>query len=80
MSNPGPASSQTTNYLFNGDSSDGVQLAGSATELLGFHGVTPTVQQAAITDLANDADGTAIATAVNAIITVLEVKGLIDEN
>jgi hypothetical protein len=80
MSNPGPASSQTTNYLFNGDSSDGVQLAGSATELLGFHGVTPTVQQAAITDLANDAAGTAIATAVNAIITALEVKGLIAEN
>jgi hypothetical protein len=80
MSNPGPASTQTTNYLFNGDSSDGVQLAGSATELLGFHGVTPTVQQAAITDLANDADGTAIATAVNAIITALEVKGLIAEN
>ena len=80
MANPGPASSQTTNYLFNGDSSDGVQLAGSATELLGFHGATPTVQQAAITALANDASGTAIATAVNAIITVLEVKGLIDEN
>ena len=80
MSNPGPASSQTTNYLFNGDSSDGVQLAGSATELLGFHGVTPTVQQAAITDLGNSASGTEIATAVNAIITALEVKGLIDEN
>jgi hypothetical protein len=80
MANPGPASSQTTNYLFNGDSSDGVQLAGSATELLGFHGVTPTVQQAAITALANDASGTAIATAVNAIITALEVKGLIAEN
>lgn len=80
MANPGPASSQTTNYLFNGDSSDGIQLAGSATELLGFHGATPTVQQAAITALANDASGTAIATAVNAIITALEVKGLIDEN
>jgi hypothetical protein len=80
MSNPGPASSQTTNYLFNGDSSDGVQLAGSATELLGFHGVTPTVQQAAITDLGNSASGTEIATAVNAIITALEVKGLIAEN
>jgi hypothetical protein len=80
MANPGPASSQTTNFLFNGDSSDGVQLAGSATELLGFHGATPTVQQAAITALANDASGTAIATAVNAIITALEVKGLIDEN
>jgi hypothetical protein len=80
MANPGPASTQTTNYLFNGDSSDGVQLAGSATELLGFHGVDPTVQQAAITALANNADGTAIAAAVNAIITVLEVKGLIAEN
>ena len=80
MSNPGPASTQTTNYLFNGDSSDGVQLAGSATELLGFHGVTPTVQQAAITDLGNSASGTEIATAVNAIITALEVKGLIAEN
>lgn len=80
MANPGPASSQTTNYLFNGDSSDGVQLAGSATELLGFHGATPTVQQAAITALADGASGTAIAVAVNAIITALEVKGLIDEN
>jgi hypothetical protein len=56
------------------------QLAGSATELLGFHGATPTVQQAAITALANDASGTAIATAVNALITALEVKGLIEEN
>ena len=80
MANPGPASSQTTNYLFNGDSTDGIQLAGAASDKLGFHGATPTVQQAAITALANNADGTAIATAVNAIITVLEVKGLIDEN
>jgi hypothetical protein len=80
MANPGPASTQTTNFLFNGDSVDGIQLAGSATDKLGFHGATPTVQQAAITALANNADGTAIAAAVNAIITVLEVKGLIDEN
>jgi hypothetical protein len=80
MANPGPASTQSTNFLFNGDSTDGIQLAGSATEKLGFHGATPTVQQAAITALANNADGTAIAAAVNAIITVLEVKGLVDEN
>ena len=80
MPNPGPASAQTTNYLFNGDSTDGIQLGGSASDLVGFHGATPTVQQAAITALANDASGTAIATAVNAIITALEVKGLIDEN
>jgi len=80
MANPGPASTQSTNYLFNGDSTDGIQIAGAATDKLGFHGVDPTVQQAAITALANNADGTAIAAAVNAIITVLEVKGLIDEN
>jgi hypothetical protein len=80
MPNPGPASTQTTNYLFNGDSVDGIQIAGAASDKLGFHGATPTVQQAAITALANNADGTAIAAAVNAIITVLEVKGLIDEN
>lgn len=80
MANPGPASTQTTNYLFNGDSADGIQIGGSAADLVGFHGVTPTVQQAAITALANNASGTAIATAVNAIITALEVKGLIDEN
>lgn len=80
MANPGPASTQSTNYLFNGDSTDGIQIAGSAADLLGFHGATPTAQQPAITALANDASGTAIATAVNAIITALEVKGLIDEN
>jgi hypothetical protein len=77
MSNPGPASSQTTNYLFNGDSSDGVQLAGSATELLGFHGATPVDQAAAITNLGNTATGTEIATAVNAILVALREKGLI---
>jgi hypothetical protein len=77
MSNPGPASSQTTNYLFNGDSSDGVQLAGSATELLAFHGATPVDQAAAITNLGNTATGTEIATAVNAILVALREKGLI---
>jgi hypothetical protein len=77
MSNPGPASTQTTNYLFNGDSSDGVQLAGSATELLAFHGATPVDQAAAITNLGNTATGTEIATAVNAILVALREKGLI---
>jgi hypothetical protein len=80
MANPGPASTQTTNYLFNGDSADGIQIGGSATELVGFHGATPSARQAAITALGNSATGTEIATAVNAIITALEVKGLLDEN
>lgn len=77
MSNPGPASTQTTNFLFNGDSTDGIQLAGAATDKLAFHGATPVDQAAAITNLANNADGTAIATAVNAVLVALREKGLI---
>jgi hypothetical protein len=77
MANPGPASTQSTNYLFNGDSTDGVQIAGAASDKLGFHGVTPVVQAATIADIDNDATGTEIATAVNAIIAALEAKGLI---
>ena len=77
MANPGPASTQSTNYLFNGDSTDGVQIAGSAADLLAFHGATPVVQAATIADIDNDATGTEIATAVNAIIAALVAKGLI---
>lgn len=77
MSNPGPASTQTTNFLFNGDSTDGIQLAGAATEKLAFHGSTPVDQAAAITDLSNAATGTEIATAVNAVLVALRDKGLI---
>ena len=77
MANPGPASTQSTNYLFNGDSTDGIQIAGAAADKLAFHGATPVVQADAIADIANDANGTAIATAVNSIIAVLEAKGLI---
>lgn len=76
MSNPGPASTTTSIYLFNGDSSDGVQIVGSATKLLGFHGATPVAQAAAITAITNTATGTEIATAVNALITALKNKGL----
>lgn len=80
MSNPGPASTQTSNFLFNGDSVDGIQLAGAPSDKLAFHGSTPIVQGAAIPAITNSASGTAIATAVNAIITVLGTKGLIEEN
>jgi len=76
MANPGPASTQTYHYLFNGDSTDGVQIVGSATNKLGFYGATPVVQAAAITTIADDATGTAIATAVNKIITALKNVGL----
>jgi hypothetical protein len=77
MANPGPASTQTTNYLFNGDSTDGIQLAGAATDKLAFHGATPVDQAAAITNIGNSATGTEIATAVNSILAALREKGLI---
>ena len=77
MSNPGPASTQTDNFLFNGDSTDGIQLAGAATDKLAFHGAPPVDQAAAITNLGNTATGTEIATAVNAILVALREKGLI---
>lgn len=77
MANPGPASTQTANYLFNGDSTDGIQIAGSASDLLAFHGASPVNQAGAIANIANDANGTAIATAVNSILAALREKGLI---
>jgi hypothetical protein len=77
MANPGPASSQTPVQLFNGDAADGIIIGGSATKLVGFHGVAATAQAAAITDIADDASGAAIATAVNALIAALADKGLI---
>jgi hypothetical protein len=75
MSNPGPASAQTVNYLFNGNASDGVSL-GLAGGKIGFYGETPVVQANAITTIANNADGTAIATAVNAVIVALKNIGV----
>ena len=75
MANPGPSTTVTANYLFNGDASNGVLLGGSATNLVGFHGATPVAQASAITALGNSATGTEIATAVNAIITALKNQG-----
>lgn len=49
-------------------------LADGACENTGYVKIT---QAAVIADIANDADGTAIATAVNAIIAVLKTHGLI---
>jgi hypothetical protein len=75
MSNPGAASTQTTNYLFNGNASDGV-LLGIATGKVGFYGETPVVQASAISTIADNASGTAIATAVNSVITALQNIGI----
>jgi hypothetical protein len=54
-----------------------VQIAGAAADKLAFHGSTPVIQAAAITNLGNSATGTEIATAVNAILVALRNKGLI---
>jgi hypothetical protein len=79
MANPGPASTQTTNYLFNGDSTDGIQLAGSGDDKLGFYGVTPVVQptgaaQAALTltTATSGGFGFSTATAFDAAVAQLE--------
>ena len=72
MANPGPSTTVTANYLFNGDASGGVLLGGSPTKVVGFHGVTPVAQAAAITvptDLATSI------VAITAIIAVLKNKG-----
>ena len=75
MANPGPASTVSTVYLFNGNAADGIAL-GIAGGKIGFYGETPVVQAAAITTIATNATGTAISTAVNSIITALQNIGI----
>jgi len=75
MANPGPASTVSAVYLFNGNAADGVAL-GVAGGKVGFYGETPVVQAAAITTIATNATGTAISTAVNSIITALQNIGV----
>ena len=75
MANPGPASTVSTVYLFNGNAADGVAL-GVASGKIGFYGETPVVQASAITTIATNATGTAISTAVNSIITALQNMGV----
>jgi hypothetical protein len=75
MANPGPASTITPVYLFNGNASDGIALGVAGGEI-GFYGETPVVQAAAITTVSDTATGTALATAVNAIITALKNIGV----
>jgi hypothetical protein len=75
MANPGPASTITPVYLFNGNAADGIALGVAGGEI-GFYGETPVVQAAAITTVSDSATGTALATAVNAIITALKNIGV----
>ena len=76
MSNPGPASTQTSNYLFNGNASDGVALGVAGGEV-GFYGETPVVQAGAITPLVSTTASTAdVCARVNSIITALQNIGI----
>lgn len=75
MANPGPASTISPVYLFNGNAADGVALGISGGKI-GFYGETPVVQASAITTVSDTATGTALATAVNAIITALKNIGV----
>ena len=76
MSNPGPASTQTSNYLLNGSASDGV-LIGIAGGEVGFYGETPVVQAAAITPLVSTTASTSdVCARVNSIITALQNIGI----
>jgi hypothetical protein len=76
MSNPGPASTQTSNYLMNGSAADGV-LLGIAGGEVGFYGETPVVQAGAITPLVSTTASTAdVCARVNSIITALQNIGI----
>ena len=75
MSNPGPASTQTTNYLLNGNASDGAQV-GAVGGKVGFYGVTPVVQAGAVTALTAAPTTAEFVAATNAIITALKNVGI----
>jgi hypothetical protein len=55
----------------------GTKIATATSQKLGFFNATPVVQQASIADITTTATGTEISVAVNALITRLEVFGLI---
>jgi hypothetical protein len=59
----------------NGSAADGV-LLGIVGGEVGFYGETPVVQAAAISTVTDSATGTALATAVNSIITALKNIGI----
>ena len=76
MSNPGPASTQTSNYLLNGSAADGV-LIGIVGGEVGFYGETPVVQAGAITPLVSTtASTTDMCARINSIITALQNIGI----
>jgi hypothetical protein len=76
MANPGPASTQTSNYLLNGSAADGV-LIGIVGGEVGFYGETPVVQAGAISPLVSTtASTTDMCARINSIITALQNIGI----
>lgn len=75
MSNPGPASTQTDNFLMNGNASDGVSLS-IAGGKIGFYGETPVVQAAAITALTAGPTTAEFVSAINSLITAVKNIGI----
>ena len=75
MSNPGPASTQTVNYILNGNASDGAQV-GAVGGKVGFYGETPVVQASAITALTAAPTTAEFVAATNAISTALQNIGI----
>lgn len=55
---------------------EGTRLGQSATDLIGFHGASPSDQASGIT-LATNATAATVRTAVRSVITMLTEKGLI---
>lgn len=55
----------------------GCMVGQGTTDKVGFYGVTPVVQGAAVTALVTTPTATDIATAVNSIITRLQTVGII---
>jgi hypothetical protein len=62
-------------YLDDGDAA-GTVLGQASTDLIGFHGATPSDQAAGITCASGATAGT-VRTAVRSILTMLTEKGLI---
>jgi hypothetical protein len=76
MANPGPASTQTSNFLLNGSAADGV-LIGIVGGEVGFYGETPVVQAGAISPLVSTtASTTDMCARINSIITALQNIGI----
>ena len=63
MANPGPSTTVSAHYLFNGDSTDGVYIA--ANSPLAFFGATPVTQPTAVANTTTTTAGSTTAVYTN---------------